>query len=76
MLTFALCVPLSGVCKLREQIYAIVQKMVERRRDPKGTREEQIEAAEQDMKEVRRTSYYRFNTPSLITWFINVSVIL
>lgn len=44
----------SGVCKLREQIYAIVQKMVERRRDPKGTREEQIEAAEQDMKEMRK----------------------
>ncbi|KAK7901605.1 hypothetical protein WMY93_018374 [Mugilogobius chulae] len=44
----------SAVQSLRQKIYIVVQKMEERRRNPTGSKEEQIEAAERDVREMRR----------------------
>ncbi|XP_036978612.1 leucine-rich repeat-containing protein 27-like isoform X2 [Acanthopagrus latus] len=40
--------------KLERQIHAHIERMVERRRNPRGTAAEQMEAEEQDVREMRR----------------------
>lgn len=44
--------------KLERQIHAHIERMVERRRNPRGTAAEQMEAEEQDVREVRSMLHY------------------
>lgn len=50
--------PSRSIRELERQIHALVEKMEERRRNPRGTSTEQMAAAEQDVEEVRPIFHY------------------
>lgn len=59
--------PCRSARELQQQICARVEKMQERRRNPRGTVSEQMAVAEKDVEEVRPILHYSHNS-SIFEW--------
>lgn len=66
--------PSRSARELERQIRALVEKMQERRRNPRGTSTEQMAAAEQDVDEVRPKFHYSHSQSILNSWVIDLNL--
>lgn len=68
--------PFRSARELERQIRARVEKMQERRKNPRGTTTEHMAAAEQDVEEVRPILHYSHNSSILNSWVIDLNLLL